>query len=162
MECGPSNWRGKSTGSAFRLVKTYLGHESYGSELPFSFVGDSLEDRLVNGDSRVKKHSRGKIPDDQLQQLVRRLLRSNKPKNATPVIITGPLAGKRVLSVGRLLDCNGAWVAALVDLPLEPQSAVTVFLPANAYLAEVVSCTGERKRFRVELQLISIEAGSSR
>jgi hypothetical protein len=112
----------------------------------------------------VKTHSRGKIPDSQLQKLVRRLLRSNKPrpKNDTPVIIAGPPEGNRVISVGRLLERKGAWVAALVDMPLEPASEVTVFLPGNVYLAEVVSCVGKQKRFTADLQLIMIQRGSSR
>jgi hypothetical protein len=112
----------------------------------------------------VKTHSRGKIPDSQLQKLVRRLLRSNKsrPKNDTPVIIAGPPEGNQVISVGRLLERKGAWVVALVDMPLEAESAVTVFLPDNAYLAEVVSCAGKRKSFSVDLQLITVQTGSSR
>ena len=110
----------------------------------------------------MKTRSRSKIPDSQLQKLVRRLLRSNEPKNDTPIIITGPPEGARVVSVGRLLERKGAWAVALVDMPLEPESAVTVFLSDNTYVAEVVNCTRNRKRFTVDLQLISIQIESSR
>ena len=110
----------------------------------------------------MKTHSRSKVPDSQLQKLVRRLLRSNEPQYDTPVIITGPPEGNGVISVGRLLERKGAWVAALVDMPLEPESEVTVFLPGTVYLAEVVSCAGKRKRFTADLQLIMVQPGSSR
>ena len=108
----------------------------------------------------MKTRSRSKIPDSQLQKLAQRLLRGNEPKSDTPIIITGPPEGNRVISVGRLLERKGAWVAALVDMPLDPESEVTVFLPGNVYLAEVVSCVGKRTRFTADLQLIMIQRGS--
>jgi hypothetical protein len=56
--------------------------------------------------------------------------------------------------VGRLLEHQGARVSALVDNALERERAVTIFLPANAYVGEVVSCVAQGKQFTVELVLI--------
>ena len=51
--------------------------------------------------------SRRRIPDSQLQQLVRRLLRSNKPETDVPVIIS-TMEGVYRSSAGRLLERGGA------------------------------------------------------
>ena len=100
--------------------------------------------------------SRRRIPDSQLQKLVRRLLRSNKPDTDTPVIIS-TIEGDYRSSVGRLLERGGARVSALVDMALERERAVTIFLPENAYLGEVVSCVAQGKQFAVELLLIQYQ-----
>ncbi len=100
--------------------------------------------------------SRRRIPDSQLQKLVRRLLRSNKPDTDTPVIIS-TIEGDYRSSVGRLLERGGARVSALVDMALERERAVTIFLPENAYLGEVVSCVAQGRQFAVELLLIQYQ-----
>jgi hypothetical protein len=69
-------------------------------------------------------------------------------------VIISTTEGDYRSSVGRLLEHNGAWVSALVDGALERECPVTVFLPANAYVGEVVSCTPEGQQFTVELILI--------
>src|SRR5579871_5123462 len=97
--------------------------------------------------------SRRRILDSQLNKLVRRLLRSNTPEADTPVIIS-TMEGEYSSSVGRLLQRGGARVSALVDLALERERPVTVFLPENAYIAEVVSCVVQGTQFAVELVLI--------
>ena len=97
--------------------------------------------------------SRRRIPDSQLQDLVRRLLLCNRPDADTPVMIS-TLEGDYRSSVGRLLERGGARVSALVDIPLERERAVTVFLPENAYVGEVVSCVALGVQFTVELVLI--------
>jgi len=97
-----------------------------------------------------------RIPDSQLHQLVRRLLRSNRPETDTPVIIS-TTEGEYVSSVGRLLERSHGRVSALVDQALERDCAVTVFLPENAYVAEVVNCLAEGKQFTVELVLIQFQ-----
>src|ERR1019366_9028441 len=84
------------------------------------------------GDSRIEMRSRRRIRDSQLQKLVRRLLRSNRPETDTPVIIS-TTEGDYCSSVGRLLERVGARVSALVDIALERERAVTVFLPENSY-----------------------------
>lgn len=101
----------------------------------------------------MKRRLRRKIPDSQLQRLVRRLLRNNQPDIDTPVIIS-PVEGKYYSSVGRLLERNHGRVSALVDQALELERAVTLFLPENAYVAEVVKCQAEGKQFAVDLVLI--------
>ena len=101
--------------------------------------------------------SRRRLPDNQLQNLVRRLLRSNRrPDTDTPVIIS-TAEGDYRSSVGRLLKRNGGRVSALVDIALERQRAVTVFLPENAYIGEVVSCVEQSGQFTVELLLIQYQ-----
>ena len=104
----------------------------------------------------MKTRSRRRIPDGQLHQLVRRLLRSNQPDVDTPVIIS-TAEGKYFSSVGRLLERSHGRVSALVDHALERERAVTVFLPENAYVAEVVNCVSEGKQFTVELLLIQYQ-----
>src|ERR1700693_738348 len=94
-----------------------------------------------------------KIPDSQLQKLVRRLLQTNQPKADNPVIIS-TMEGDYCSSVGRLLERGGARVSALVDIALKRERAVTVFLPKNTYVGEVVSCVAQGKQFTVELVLI--------
>ncbi len=104
----------------------------------------------------MKTRSRRRVPDHQLHQLVRRLLSSNQPEIDTPVIIS-PLEGKYYSSVGRLLERDHGRVSALVDQALELERAVTLFLPENAYVAEVVKCRAEGKRFAVDLILIQYQ-----
>ena len=86
--------------------------------------------------------SRRRIPDSQLQKLVDRLLQTNKPEIDTPVIIS-TMVGEYRSSVGRLLERAGGLVSALVDLPPEHACGVTVYLPENAYVAEVTNCAGD-------------------
>jgi hypothetical protein len=100
--------------------------------------------------------SRRRIPDSQFQKLVRRLLQSNKPEIDTPVIIS-TAEGDYYSAVGRLLERGGARVSALVDFPVERERAVTVFLPENAYVGEVVSCVAQGEQFTVELVLIQCQ-----
>jgi hypothetical protein len=104
----------------------------------------------------MKKKPRRKIPDDQLHQLVRRLLRTNQPDTDTPVIIS-PMEGAYFSSVGRLLERSHGHVSALVDQAVERERAVTVFLPENAYVAEVMKCTAQGEQFTVELELIQYQ-----
>ena len=104
----------------------------------------------------MKTRLRKKIPDSQLQRLVRRLLRSNQPDIDTPVIIS-PMEGKYYSSVGRLLQREHGRVSALVDHAIELERAVTLFLPENAYVAEVVKCQAEGKHFTVDLILIQYQ-----
>jgi hypothetical protein len=104
----------------------------------------------------MKKRPRRKIPDDQLHQLVRRLLRTNQPETDTPVIIS-PMEGAYFSSVGRLLERSHGHVSALVDQAVERERAVTVFLPENAYVAEVMKCTAHGEQFTVELELIQYQ-----
>jgi len=104
-------------------------------------------------DLRIEMRSRRRIPDSQLQKLVDRLLRSNRPETDTPVIIS-TIGGDYRSPVGRLLERVGGRVLALVDIPVEREREVTVFLPENAYIGEIVSCVPQGKRFTVELVLI--------
>jgi hypothetical protein len=97
--------------------------------------------------------SRRRTPDSQLQKLVRRLLRSNRPETDTPVIIS-TMEGHACSSVGRLLERGGARVSVLVDVAVERECEVTVFLPENAYVGEVLSCVAHGRQFIVELVLI--------
>ena len=97
--------------------------------------------------------SKRRIPDSQLQRLVDRLLQTNKPEIDIPVIIS-TMGGEYRSSVGRLLERAGGLVSALVDLPLERACEVTVFLPENAYVAEVTNCVARGMQFTVELVLI--------
>jgi len=97
--------------------------------------------------------SRRRVPDSQLQKLVRRLLQSNRPETDTPVIIS-TTEGDYRSSVGRLLEHKAARVLVLVDNALEREREVTVFLPADAYIGEVVSCVPQGEQFTVELVLI--------
>jgi len=106
--------------------------------------------------SVMKTRSPKKIPDSQLQQLVRRLLRTNQPDTDTPVIIS-PMEGEYFSSVGRLLERTHGRVSVLVDHALERERAVTVFLPENAYVAEVMKCTAQGEQFSVELELIQYQ-----
>jgi hypothetical protein len=64
------------------------------------------------------------------------------------------MEGDYCSSVGRLLERGGARVSALVDSALERERAVTVFLPENAYIGEVMSCIAQKEQFTVELLLI--------
>jgi hypothetical protein len=104
----------------------------------------------------MKKRPKRRVPDSQLHQLVRRLLRTNQPDTDTPVIIS-PMEGEYFSSVGRLLERNAGYVSALVDQALERERAVTVFLPENAYVAEVMKCTVQGEQFAVELELIQYQ-----
>jgi hypothetical protein len=96
---------------------------------------------------------RQEIPDSQLQKLVRHLLRTNRPDTDTPVIIS-TMEGDYYPSAGRLLERRGAAVSVLVDNALKRECAVTVFLPGNAFVGEVVSCEPQGEQFTVELVLI--------
>ena len=104
----------------------------------------------------MKTRSRRRIPDSQLHRLVRRLLRHNQPDIDTPVIIS-PVEGKYYSAVGRLLGRSHGRVSALVDQSLELERAVTLFLPENAFVAEVVKCQAEGKQFAVDLVLIQYQ-----
>ena|ERR1700681_1033133 len=98
--------------------------------------------------------SRRRIPDSQLQKLVHRLLRSNRPETDTPVIIS-TVGGDYCSSVGRLLKREGGRVSALVDIPLEREREVTVFLPENAYVAEGTNCAAKAIHDRTRTDSIS-------
>ena len=104
----------------------------------------------------MKTRLRQRIPYRQLHRLVRRLLRSNRKDVDTPVIIS-PTEGKYYSSVGRLLQRKHGRVSALVDQALELECPVTLFLPENAYVAEVVKCEAEGRRFAVDLVLIQYQ-----
>lgn len=104
----------------------------------------------------MKARLRRRIPDSQLHRLVRRLLRSNQPEIDIPVIIS-PMEGKYYSSVGRLLQREHGRVSALVDQALDLECAVTLFLPENAYVAEVVKCQAQGKQFAVDLVLIQYQ-----
>jgi hypothetical protein len=104
----------------------------------------------------MKTRSRRRIPNSQLHRLVQRLLRNAQPDVDTPVIIS-PVEGKYYSSVGRLLERTHGRVSALVDQALELERAVTLFLPENAFVAEVVKCQAEGKRFAVDLVLIQYQ-----
>jgi hypothetical protein len=97
--------------------------------------------------------SRRRLPDSELQKLVHRLLQTNRPDTDIPVIIS-TMEGEYRSSVGRLLERGGARVSALVDTAVQRERAVTVFLPENAYIGEVVSCVARDEQFTVELVLI--------
>jgi hypothetical protein len=96
--------------------------------------------------------SKRRTSDRQLQKLVRRLLRCNRSSTDTPVILS-TMEGDYVSSVGRLLERGAARVSALVDIALEPERAVRVFLPENVYVGKVVSCVAQGEQFTVELVL---------
>jgi hypothetical protein len=104
----------------------------------------------------MKTRLRRRIPDSQLHRLVRRLLRTNQPDIDTPVIIS-PMEGKYYSSIGRLLERDHGRVSALVDHAIELERAVTLFLPENAYVAEVVKCQSRGKQFAVDLVLIQYQ-----
>ena len=105
----------------------------------------------------MRTRSPRKIPDSQLQQLVDRLLQSNKPETDTPVMIS-TIGGEDRASVGRFLERAGALVSAVVDIPMESEREVTVFLPENAYVAEVSNCVAHGEQFKIELVLIQSQA----
>jgi hypothetical protein len=105
----------------------------------------------------LKTPSPKKVPDSQLQKLVDRLLQSNKPETDTPVIIS-TIGGEYCSSVGRLVERAGALVSAVVDVPMEREREVTVFLPENAYVAEVRNCVAHEEQFKIELVLIQAQA----
>src|SRR5262245_59086375 len=97
--------------------------------------------------------SKRRVPDSQLQELVDRLFQSKRSEADAPVIIS-TAEGDYRSSVGRLLAQKRARLSALVDVALERERAVTVFLPADAYVGEVTSCESHGDRFTVELVLI--------
>jgi hypothetical protein len=101
----------------------------------------------------LKITSGRKVQDNQLQELVCRLLQNNRPESDTPVIIS-TAEGDYCSSVGRLLKHEGACVSALVDNALGRELPVTVFLPENAYVGEVTSCVPKGDQFAIELILI--------
>jgi len=104
----------------------------------------------------MKTRSSKRVPDSQLHQLVQRLLRSNESDVDIPVIIS-PMEGKYYSSVGRMLVRDHGRVTALVDQAIDLERAVTLFLPENAYVAEVVKCQPEGKQFTVDLVLIQYQ-----
>lgn len=104
----------------------------------------------------MKTRSPRRIPDNQLQKLVDRLLQSNKPETDTPIVIS-TIGGEYRSSVGRLLERAGALVSAVVDMPIERGREVTVFLPENAYVAEVSNCVPHEEQFKIELVLIQAD-----
>lgn len=97
--------------------------------------------------------SRRRTPETQLQKFAQRLLRTNKSNTDTPVIIS-TMEGEYASSVGRLVEYTGARMSALVDVALERERAVTVFLPENAYIGEALSCVAQGEQFKLELILI--------
>ncbi len=97
--------------------------------------------------------SRRRLPDGDLQRLIDRLLDHHRPNTDIPVIIS-TMEGEYRSSVGRLLERGGARASVLVDTPLQLERAVTVFLPENAYVGEVVGCTPSDGQFTVDLLLI--------
>src|SRR5262245_54219109 len=98
---------------------------------------------------------RGTISDRQLHALVKRLLGSHQSKTHTPVIISaGRPRHNRTISIGRVISRTGGRVCAVVDTALVTGSAITVFLPDNAYLGEVLSCVPDGSKHAVELLLI--------
>jgi hypothetical protein len=68
------------------------------------------------------------------------------------------IGGEYRSSVGRLLERAGALVSAVVDMPMEREREVTVFLPDNAYLAEVSNCVPHEEQFKIELVLSQAQA----
>ena len=48
-------------------------------------------------------------------------------------------------------------MSALVDFPIERECEVTVFLPENAYLAEVTNCVAHGNQFTIEVILIQYQ-----
>lgn len=96
---------------------------------------------------------RRKVTESQLEQLVLRLLQNSRPEADTPVIIS-TADGDYHSSVGRLLEHKGARVSVRVDRPLQSDRPVTVFLPENAYVGEVLSCVPQGQQFAVDLILI--------
>lgn len=97
--------------------------------------------------------SRRRPPDSQLRAIVGRVLKNNASDSDVPVIIS-TLDGEYSAAVGHLLNRDGARISALVDVAMERDRAVTVFLPENAYLGEILGCAEQGKQFSIELNLI--------
>jgi hypothetical protein len=97
---------------------------------------------------------RSQAADPQLQQLAKRLLRTNTSSRHTPVIISGVCGGESFISAGRLLEQNGGSIKVRTDMRVELQCALNVFMPDRAYVAEAMSCTPQRAQYLVELTLI--------
>ena len=92
---------------------------------------------------------------DQIDKLVRRVLRNNRTNSDIPVIIVGPLEADRpVISIGRVLSRAGGQVSVMVDNPLPCDVAVTVFLPEQVFLGETISCCSTGTKHTLELLLI--------
>ena len=102
--------------------------------------------------------SQRKASDRELQKLVQRLLRSNQSQAATPAIISGVREGQPTISTGRVVARAGANLSVLADKALDDGSAITVFLPEEAFLGEAVSCTRKGKKYALELLLIQYKA----
>ena len=95
------------------------------------------------------------VSEGDLPKLVRRVLQSNRSKSTIPVIISGANANNHpMISIGRVLSRAGAEVRALVDTDLALGSVITVFLPEQVFLGEIVSRTVVRRRYLVVLCLI--------
>jgi hypothetical protein len=90
--------------------------------------------------------------ESELRALVKRLLRSNKPRTDTPIIIS-TVEGDYHSSVGRVLKREGTHVQALVDAALERGRAVKIFLPKSIYVAEVEKCASHKTLFKIDLAL---------
>ena len=80
------------------------------------------------------------------------MLRTNAREDVTPIIIR--LTDGKESSVGRLIDRRRARLMAFVDTPVERERLVTIFLPGNTYLGEVVKCSTQEDGFAVEVDLI--------
>ena len=65
--------------------------------------------------------------------------------------------GPPASSVGRLLERPQGTGIGSGGSCLERDRAVTVFLPENAYVAEVVNCREDGQQFTVELVLIQYQ-----
>ena len=99
-------------------------------------------------------HSRSIVLEEQLHQLVQRLMRHNRTKRSRPVIIAGAHCRGKAVSAGKVVNHVGGRVNALVDNPLECDQEITVFLTDHVYIGEVLKCVAAGKRFSVELLLI--------
>ena len=86
-----------------------------------------------------------RIPNSQLKKLVRSLAPVNRLDSHIPVMISTIEGG---CALGRLLDRGGARVSAVLNIALEQERAVTVFMPENAYMAEVTKCVAQGSNTR--------------
>ncbi len=96
---------------------------------------------------------RKRTPESQIQEIVRCLLQISRPDIDTPVIVS-TREGNRCCSVGRLLEREGAWVSAIMDVALEGTLPVTLFLSEGVYVGEVTGCVAQGDEFTIELGLI--------
>ena len=95
------------------------------------------------------------VSEGDLNKLVRRVLRNTRSRKTIPVIVSGVNGNHEpAVSIGRVLSRDGAQIHALVDAALAPGAVITVFLPGQAFLGEIVTCTVARRRYSVALCLI--------